>query len=278
MKDERSSASPRATARAVVRAAGAPPSARSGPIPESAASPPADDGAREAQLRAEEAELVAALQGRDARKDAQAYERLVRTYGQPLLAVARQLLSCEADAHDVLQEAFLSIFLHIGSFAGDARLLTWMHRIVVNAALMRLRTQRRKAEQPIDELLPNYLEDGHQTRDTLPWRPTVCSELEDLQTRALVRGAIDRLPLSYRTVLVLRDIQELDTEETAKIMGLTQGAVKVRLHRARQALRTLLEPHFIDPETGRELGLEIGLELGPALKDEKDPKDQGQGA
>jgi len=240
VKDERSSDVPRAAARALARATGAAPSARSGPA--------AADGAREARLRAEEAELVAALQSRDVKKDAQAYERLVRTYGQPLLAVARQLLSCEADAHDVLQEAFLSIFLHIGSFAGDARLLTWMHRIVVNAALMRLRAQRRKAEQPIEELLPNYLEDGHQERDTLPWRATVSSELEDLQTRALVRNAIDRLPLSYRTVLVLRDIQELDTEETAKIMGLTQGAVKVRLHRARQALRTLLEPHFIDLE------------------------------
>lgn len=239
MKDERSSDAPRAAARAAARAA------VSAPVPVAGA---AADGAREAQLRAEEAELVAALQSRDLKRDAHAYERLVRTYGQPLLAVARQLLSCDADAHDVLQEAFLSIFLHIGSFAGDARLLTWMHRIVVNAALMRLRTQRRKAEQPIDELLPAYLEDGHQVRDTLPWRPTVSSELEDLQTRALVRGAIDRLPLSYRTVLILRDIQELDTEETAKIMGLTQGAVKVRLHRARQALRTLLEPHFIDLE------------------------------
>lgn len=240
MKDERSSDAPRAAARAAARAAVSAPVPVVGPAPE--------DAAREAELRAEEAELVAALQSRDLKRDAQAFERLVRTYGQPLLAVARQLLSCDADAHDVLQEAFLSIFLHIGSFAGDARLLTWMHRIVVNAALMRLRTQRRKAEQPIDELLPAYLEDGHQVRDTLPWRATASSELEDLQTRALVRSAIDRLPLSYRTVLILRDIQELDTEETAKIMGLTQGAVKVRLHRARQALRTLLEPHFIDLE------------------------------
>ncbi len=240
----------------MVRAAGSAPSAASGPA--GPAAPASEDSAREAQLRAEEAELVAALQSRDVKKDAQAYERLVRTYGQPLLAVARQLLSCDADAHDVLQEAFLSIFLHIGSFAGDARLLTWMHRIVVNAALMRLRTQRRKAEQPIDELLPSYLEDGHQVHDTLPWRATVSSELEDLQTRALVRGAIDRLPLSYRTVLVLRDIQELDTEETAKIMGLTQGAVKVRLHRARQALRTLLEPHFIDLELAHDPKVVLG--------------------
>lgn len=198
----------------------------------------------------EEGALVAALKERDPKKEAQAYERLVRTYGAQLLAVARNLLSTEADAQDVVQEAFLSIFLHIGTFAGDSRLLTWMHRIVVNAALMRLRTQRRKAEQPIDELLPTYLEDGHQVSDTLPWRSPVACELEDAQTRTLVREAIDKLPESYRIVLILRDIQELDTQETAQIMGLSQGAVKVRLHRARQALRSLLEPHFSEVAAG----------------------------
>lgn len=209
------------------------------------------DAAQQARLVREELALVAALQERDSKREAQAYERLVRTYGAQLLTVARHLLGSEADAHDVLQEAFLNIFLHIGSFAGDSRLLTWMHRIVVNAALMRLRSQRRKAEHSIEELLPTYREDGHQVRDTLPWRPTAASELEDQQTRALVRRSIDQLPEAYRTVLILRDIQELDTQETAQIMGLSQGAVKVRLHRARQALRALLEPYFIDRAEGR---------------------------
>lgn len=208
-----------------------------------AASPAGLDPARSLS---EEGALIAALRDPDPKKEAQGYERLVRTYGAQLLTVARQLLISEADAQDVLQETFLSIFLHIGTFAGDSRLLTWMHRIVVNAALMRLRTQRRKAEQSIEELLPSYSDDGHQVSDTLPWRPTVASELEDEQTRALVRQAIDKLPESYRTVLILRDIQELDTLETAQLLGLTPGAVKVRLHRARQALRKLLEPHFID--------------------------------
>lgn len=248
MKDEPGTAAAEPEAECAQAAAKSPPGAGAADECAAAAEPSA---AGDPRSLSEEIALIAALRDHDPKKESQAYERLVRTYGAQLLTVARQLLISEADAQDVLQETFLSIFLHIGTFAGDSRLLTWMHRIVVNAALMRLRTQRRKAEQPIDELLPSYREDGHQVSDTLPWRASVASELEDEQTRALVRQAIDKLPETYRTVLVLRDIQELDTLETAQLLGLTQGAVKVRLHRARQALRKLLEPHFIDLAAGR---------------------------
>jgi len=187
-----------------------------------------------------EAELLAGLRAGD---DA-AYERLVRTYGGRLLTVARRFLPSEDDARDALQDAFLSAFRAIGNFQEGARVSTWLHRIVINAALMKLRSRRRKPEEIIDELLPTFSEDGHRENAGPAWKETAESVLQQQETRALVRACIDRLPESYRTVLLLRDIEELDTEETARLLDVSPNAVKIRLHRARQALRTLLDPHF----------------------------------
>ena len=175
--------------------------------------------------------------------DEAAYEELVRGQGGRLLAVARRLLDSEEDARDAVQDAFLSAFRSIGGFEGQARLSTWLHRIVVNASLMKLRTRRRKPEKPIEELLPRYTEDGHVAEPAVEWRSPE-SEAERGELRALVLSRIEALPESYRNVLLLRDIEGLDTEETAEAMGLSPNAVKTRLHRARQALRGLLEPHL----------------------------------
>lgn len=181
--------------------------------------------------------------------DAQAYEQLVRTYGGRLLAVARRILPSEDDARDALQDAFLSAFRAIGNFQEGARVSTWLHRIVINAALMKLRTRRRKPEESIDELLPTFLEDGHRDNPGPAWKETSEAMLQRQETRSLVRACIARLPDAYRTVLLLRDIEELDTEETALLLEITPNAVKIRLHRARQALRTLLDPHFREEPT-----------------------------
>lgn len=196
-------------------------------------SAPADPAA----LAAERALVEALRAGDDA-----AYEELVRGHGAHLLAVARRLLGDGEDARDAVQDAFASAFRAIGSFAGEARLSTWLHRIAVNAALMKLRTRRRKPEQPIDDLLPVFEADGHRRDPGGPWQPA--ERLERREVRKRVRDAIERLPESYRTVLVLRDIEELDTAEVAEHLGVTAGVVKTRLHRARQALRTLLDPHL----------------------------------
>ena len=176
--------------------------------------------------------------------DDKAYEVLVRTHGGRMLAVAQRLLRNEDDAHDAVQDAFLSAFRSIARFEGSARLSTWLHRIVVNAALMKLRTRRRKPEQSIEDLLPSFLADGHLANPASAWRTSPSGALERSQLSRFVRDAIDRLPDSYRIVLLLRDIEELDTEETAAVLGMTANAVKTRLHRARQALRTLLEPQL----------------------------------
>ncbi len=173
-----------------------------------------------------------------------AYEELVRVFGGRLLAVARRFLRSEEDARDAVQDAFLSAFRSIDRFEGNARISTWLHRIVVNAALMKLRTRRRKPEQSIEELLPSYLDDGHMARPASPWRETEPDGVERRELAELLGRSIEALPETYRNVLILRDIEELDTEETSEIMGVSPGAVKTRLHRARQALRGLLAPHL----------------------------------
>ena len=154
-------------------------------------------------------------------------------------------MGSEDDARDVLQEAFISAFRAIDGFAGAARLSTWLHRIVVNTALMRLRSRRRRREESIEGLLPRFDEEGRWAEPPARWSASTDTLLERQQTRAAVRSAIDRLPLNYRTVLLLRDIEELDTDETAALLGMTVNAVKIRLHRARQALRTLLQREFL---------------------------------
>lgn len=188
----------------------------------------------------DERELVRRLQaGEDA-----AYEELVRENAGRLLAVARRMLDSEEDARDAVQDAFLQAFRGIERFAGGSRLSTWLHRIVVNASLMRLRTRRRKPEHPIDELLPRFQEDGHRVDPGPAWRTDTPDPVESEELRTLVRSSIERLPEVHRNVLWLRDIEGLSTEEAARMLDIEAATLKVRLHRARQALRTLLHPHF----------------------------------
>jgi RNA polymerase sigma-70 factor (ECF subfamily) len=186
----------------------------------------------------DDSELVRALRV----GEAAAFERIVREYGGRLLAVAEKLLSNHDDALDAVQDAFLSAFRSIESFDGRSLLSTWLHRIVVNVALMKLRSKRRRPEQSIDDLLPTFLPDGHQAHPVARWRRSGQEIAEQNELQAIVRSKIEDLPDSYRIVLVLRDIEEFDTETVAQMLEITPGAVKVRLHRARQALRTLLDP------------------------------------
>jgi RNA polymerase sigma-70 factor (ECF subfamily) len=176
--------------------------------------------------------------------DSAAFEELVRTYGSRLFAVARRMLASEADARDAVQDAFLSVFRALPSFAGESRLSTWLHRIVVNAALMKMRSRRRRPEEAIDDLLPRFIEDGHHVEEFADWQLPADEQIARSETCAMVREAIGRLPESYRTVVMLRDIDQLDTETVARMLGVSPNAVKIRLHRARQTLRTLLDCHF----------------------------------
>jgi RNA polymerase sigma-70 factor (ECF subfamily) len=200
-----------------------------------AASPPVS-GANPAG----DAALLAALR----RGDDGAFEQLVRVQGARLLAVTRRILGPVPDAEDAVQDAFASAFRALPGFEGQCLLSTWLYRIAVNAALMRLRARRRRAETPLEDLLPRFLEDGTHQVHPAPWVATPQSLLEQREVREGVRAAIEGLPDSYREVLLLRDIEELDTREVASLLEISENLVKVRLHRARQALRTLLEPMF----------------------------------
>ena len=176
--------------------------------------------------------------------DSSAFETVVRRYTPALLRAARRFLRSEEDARDAVQDAFVSVFKSVGNFQANSQLGTWLHRIVVNSALMKLRTQRRHPEEDIERLLPRFADDGHQVQPSIPWTESAEAIVERGELRDVVRQSIDKLPDQYRTVLLLRDIEELSTEETAKLLDVTPNAVKVRLHRARQALRTLLDPYM----------------------------------
>jgi RNA polymerase sigma-70 factor, ECF subfamily len=175
-------------------------------------------------------------------QDPRVIEAVVRANSGRLLAVARRMLGNDADAQDAVQDAFLNAFRSLDSFQGDARLSTWLHRILVRAALMKLRRRRRKPETSIDDLLPKFRADGHAVDPAVDKSASPTEALERQEARDQVRAAIDRLPENYRTVLVLRDIEGMGTEEVAQTLGESAAAVKTRLHRARMALRGLLDP------------------------------------
>lgn len=191
----------------------------------------------DAAAQAAEKDLLARLR----RGEEDAFETLVRENAPRMLAVARRLLPGEEEARDAVQEAFLSAFRALDRFQGEARLSTWLHRIAVNAALMRLRARRRRPEQSIEELQPRFLEDGHYQDTPQPWAEGAPAQLEREELREQVREAVAALPEAYRDVLWLRDIEERDTAETARLLGLSSAAVKTRLHRARAALREQLD-------------------------------------
>ncbi|MDZ4685208.1 MAG: sigma-70 family RNA polymerase sigma factor [Planctomycetaceae bacterium] len=185
----------------------------------------------------DETALVAQLQ----RGDAEAFETLVRQHGGRMLAVARRMLGDEHAAQDAVQDAFLAAFRALGEFGGQSQLSTWLHRIVVNASLMKLRTRKRKPECSLESLLPRFLEDGHQAEPATPWTVSAETACESEEIRRLVRECIDSLPEIFRTVLVLRDLEQVPTEEAARLLDVTESVVKTRLHRARLALRGLID-------------------------------------
>jgi RNA polymerase sigma-70 factor, ECF subfamily len=184
--------------------------------------------------------------------DDSAFEELVDHHAAPLLAVTRRILRDEEEARDAVQETFVAAFRGINAFQAESRVSTWLHRIAVNCALMKLRIrERRRAHerhaenaQDVDALLPHFRPDGHQDHSAVSWSESAEEILQREQSCALVRQCIDQLPEPYRVVLVLRDIEQLPADVVAEKLQITRDNLKVKLHRARQALRTLLDPHM----------------------------------
>jgi RNA polymerase sigma-70 factor (ECF subfamily) len=177
--------------------------------------------------------------------DDDAYRELLQIYGGRLLVVARRLMRDEEDARDCVQDAFLSAFRSIERFEAKAQLGTWLHRVAVNACLTRLRVRKRKRQEIVDPQTAKFDEYGFRNGPSDLHPLSVEDLLEQEEVREKVLEAIDGLPESYRIVLLLRDIEEFSTAETAEKLEMTSGAVKVRLHRARLALKEQIGSLFI---------------------------------
>jgi len=170
-----------------------------------------------------------------------AIDRFVAANWARLVGLARSILGCDQEAQDAAQDGLISALRRIGDLKDPGALDGWINRIVANAALARLRSRKSKRERPFEDLLPRFHEDGHRAAPGGNWTVTSGARLESDEVRDLVRSKIEELPESYREVIMLRDLVGLDTAATASVLGIEENNVKVRLHRARQALRTLLE-------------------------------------
>ncbi|HEY7096974.1 MAG TPA: sigma-70 family RNA polymerase sigma factor [Terriglobales bacterium] len=165
---------------------------------------------------------------------------LIKPYQQRVYATAFAIMRNESDAEDVAQEAFLKAFKHLAQFRSEARFSTWLTQITVNEARMRKRKGRSSVEDPMTE---HEDEEGNYTpRDFADWREIPSETLERKEVREKLAEALARLGEKYREVFVLRDMQQLSIEQTAKTLGISAAAVKTRLLRARLMLRDLLSP------------------------------------
>jgi len=173
--------------------------------------------------------------------DATALEALMERYSSRLYRLAYGITRSSRDAEEVLQDVFLTVFRKIGSFEGRATLGTWLYRVTTNAALNRRRGLAARAEGALDDQLPTFLPDGQRAGDCsfllADWSGTPEDELLAGEARNAVNRALAGLPDGYRAVLVLRDVDELSSEETADVLRESVPSVKSRLHRARMALR-----------------------------------------
>lgn len=174
---------------------------------------------------------------------AEAFTTLVRQYDRNVFRVVVSICGNQEDAEDALQETFLKAFTHLSRFNGDSRFYTWLTRIAVNEALMKLRKRRPDKMLSLDEPIPGA-DDDFRPRDVEDWDDDPAERFEKKELRRILTEAIETLEAPYRTVFVLRDIEKISTAETAEMLCLSVPAVKSRLLRARLRLREHLNPYF----------------------------------
>jgi RNA polymerase sigma-70 factor (ECF subfamily) len=181
------------------------------------------------------------LATRAASGDEAAFEALVRRYQHRVFGLARRLTS-ETDAPDVVQETFLQVYRNLRGFRGDSRFSTWLYRIATNASLMHRRARARRPAESLEAYLPQF--DVRGKHLTTPDALRVASRVDEMLDRKALaekaHAAIDRLPDLYREAFVLRDLEEMPTEDVARILGVEPATVRQRVHRARLMLRGYL--------------------------------------
>jgi RNA polymerase sigma-70 factor (ECF subfamily) len=181
-----------------------------------------------------EQDLVQRLQA----GDAEAFDTVFRQYFPKVYRQAFHLVGTAAEAEEVAQEVFLTVYEKIHTFRGASALTTWLYRLTMNAALSRLRRRTRRKEIALDDYLPQFREDGHHlVRPVVDWSADLEQNLADAQMQHLLRQAIELLPPLDKAVLVLSDFEDLPNRDIGEALGLTVLAVKARLHRARLFLR-----------------------------------------
>ena len=191
---------------------------------------------------AEEAQAIEALRARDP----DALDRLVRDQCQRIYGAILRLVRDPDEAGSLVQETFLQALHSLDAFRGQAKVSTWLYGIAMNVTrtYLRKKIQHRRvlSERDIDWLQPHFTWRGTHAERYTDWDPEIM--LEKRERAHMVRQAIDRLPERYRVVLVMRDLEELSTAEVAEALSISEGNVRVRLHRARNTIRTLLAPHL----------------------------------
>jgi RNA polymerase sigma-70 factor (ECF subfamily) len=169
------------------------------------------------------------------------FHELIRPFERMVYLTLLSIVKNETEAEDAAQEAVISAYRHLASFRGDAKFSTWLTSIAINEGRKRLRKSKGAAEESIEERTES--DEGHYTPAPLTdWREIPLEALERKELREALRVAVTELPDIYRQVFTLRDLEELNVEETAQALGINPGAVKVRLHRARMMLQKRLVP------------------------------------
>jgi RNA polymerase sigma-70 factor (ECF subfamily) len=169
------------------------------------------------------------------------FHELIRPYERMVYLTLFSIVKNEADAEDGAQEAAISAYRHLTSFRGDAKFSTWLTTIAINEGRKRLRKAKTAAEESIEEEAEKH-EGGYTPAPLTDWREIPLEALERKEIREALRGAVAELPDIYRQVFTLRDLEELNVEETAQALGINANVVKVRLHRARILLQKRLVP------------------------------------
>ena len=174
--------------------------------------------------------------------DVGAFEQLIKKYDRNVFRIAQHITQNREDAEDVVQDAFLKAYQKLDQFQGNSKFYTWIVRIAVNEALMKLRKRKSDKLVSMDEDVET--DEGTITREFADWSPNPEQQYNQAELNDILSRTIQGLPASFRTVFVLRDVEGLSTEETAEMLGLSVPAVKSRLLRARLQLRERLSRHF----------------------------------